>query len=190
MVCHGLSTGALFLLVGALQERLGTRDLRRLGGLWPVLPRMGAAFLFFALASLGLPGLGNFVAEFLILLGVFAVSPALASVACGGLVLATVYSLWIMYRVFFGPPREHWRPVDLRPAETLAVAVLIVLLLWLGLAPQALLNLSASALNHLPGQSLTQWARVWDSPEFAQTEAINRFPTTAPRGEVRPDDRL
>ena len=68
MLAHGLSTGALFILVGALQERLHTRDMRQLGGLWSTAPRIGAIGLFFAIASLGLPGLGNFVGEFLVLL--------------------------------------------------------------------------------------------------------------------------
>ena len=74
MVCHGISTGALFILVGALQDRIHTRDLDRMGGLWQVAPRMGGAAMFFAMASLGLPGLGNFVAEFLVLVGVWQVS--------------------------------------------------------------------------------------------------------------------
>ena len=68
MLAHGLSTGALFILVGALQERLHTRDMRQMGGLWASAPRIGAIGLFFAIASLGLPGLGNFVGEFLVLL--------------------------------------------------------------------------------------------------------------------------
>ena len=69
MVAHGVSTAALFMLAGALQHRLHTRDMHQMGGLWHNMPRMGACALFFAIASLGLPGLGNFVAEFLILLG-------------------------------------------------------------------------------------------------------------------------
>jgi NADH-quinone oxidoreductase subunit M len=69
MICHGLSTGALFVLVGALQERMHTRDLGNMGGLWAVIPRLSGAALFFSLASLGLPGMGDFVGEFLVLLG-------------------------------------------------------------------------------------------------------------------------
>ena len=74
IVCHALSTGALFILVGSLQDRIHTRDMDKMGGLWAVAPRMGGTAMFFALASLGLPGLGNFVAEFLILVGTWQVS--------------------------------------------------------------------------------------------------------------------
>ena len=71
LVAHGLSTGALFMLAGALQERLHTRDMRQMGGLWGAVPRVAAMALFFALASLGLPGLANFIGEFLVLFGSF-----------------------------------------------------------------------------------------------------------------------
>ena len=112
MICHGLWTGALFILVGVLQDRIHTRDMGRMGGLWTVAPRMGAVAMFFAMASLGLPGLGNFVAEFLVLLGAYQVSIALTAIATAGLVVATVYSLWIIHQAFHGPPREPWKPKD------------------------------------------------------------------------------
>ncbi|MFB6375576.1 MAG: NuoM family protein, partial [Bradymonadaceae bacterium] len=91
MVCHGISTGALFMIVGALQKRLGTRRMSEMGGLWAHVPRMAAVALFFALASLGLPGLGNFIAEFLALLGAFEVSLVITAVATSGLIAATIY---------------------------------------------------------------------------------------------------
>ena len=106
MVCHGLWTGALFVLVGQLHERLHTRDLRRMGGLWSAVPRMGAVGMFFAMASLGLPGLGNFVGEFLVLLGSLHASVLWTVLATCGLVPATIYSLWIVQQVFHGEPRE------------------------------------------------------------------------------------
>jgi NADH-quinone oxidoreductase subunit M len=104
IVCHGLGTGALFMIVGALQERIHTRDLRRMGGLWAAMPRMGGWALFFALASLGLPGLGSFVAEFLVLLGVYQVAPGMAIWATLGFVTSAIYSLWIVQRAFHGEP--------------------------------------------------------------------------------------
>ena len=79
MVAHGFSTAALFMIAGGLQERLHTRDMREMGGLWQQMPRMGAVAMFFVVASLGLPGLGNFVAEFLVLLGLFQVDPWLTA---------------------------------------------------------------------------------------------------------------
>jgi NADH-quinone oxidoreductase subunit M len=110
MICHGISTGALFALVGLLQERIHTRDMARMGGLWATVPRMGAAMLFFSLASLGLPGLGNFVGEFLVLLGSFRVSMAATAAAALGLVVAAVYALWIVQRVLQGPNTGGWKP--------------------------------------------------------------------------------
>ncbi len=149
IVSHGLSTGALFILVGALQERIRTRDTRRMGGLWGTAPRLGAVFLFFALASLGLPGLGNFVAEFLVLLGAYRVSIPLAAVAAVGLVAATVYSLWMVQRTFHGPNRESWRIADLGGREAVTMAAIVLLLLWLGLFPQPVFDTTAPALQAL-----------------------------------------
>ena len=117
IVCHGFSTGALFVLVGALQERIHTRDMAQMGGLWTVAPRMGGAALFFALASLGLPGLGNFVAEFLILLGTWQVSRWAAVLGAVGLVFATVYALWMVQRAFHGEETHGWSFADLRRAR-------------------------------------------------------------------------
>jgi NADH-quinone oxidoreductase subunit M len=149
MICHGLSTGALFLLVGALDDRIHTRDMRRMGGLWSIAPRMGAMAMFFALASLGLPGLGNFVGEFLVLLGSFAVSPALAILATAGLVGATIYSLWMIQQTFHGSPREAWKFSDLTGREMTALLAMVLALIWLGLCPQPELNLTGPAIKHL-----------------------------------------
>ena len=136
IICHGISTGALFILVGALQERIHTRDLDRMGGLWSIMPRMGAAMMLFSLASLGLPGLGNFIGEFLVLLGAFRASAPLTVAASLGLITSCVYSLWIVQRTFHGPNKEGWKPPDLSIRETAVMAVMTVLIVWLGLFPQ------------------------------------------------------
>lgn len=136
IICHGISTGALFILVGALQERIHTRDLGRMGGLWSVMPRMGAAMMVFSLASLGLPGLGNFIGEFLVLMGAYRVSVMTALAASLGFITSCVYSLWIMQRTFHGPNTEGWKPPDLSIRETAVMAVMTVLIVWLGLFPQ------------------------------------------------------
>jgi NADH-quinone oxidoreductase subunit M len=152
MLAHGLSTGALFVIVGALQERLGTRDMRRMGGLWPQVPKLGSLALFFAMASLGLPGLGNFIGEILVLVGAYQVSIPLTAVASVGLVFATIYSLAFVQRIFFGAPREAWTPTDLRAHEIAVLAAMIVGLIWLGLWPMHVLGVSAptvDALQHL-----------------------------------------
>jgi len=147
MLAHGISTGALFVLVGSLQERIHTRDLDRMGGLWPMVPRMGGVALVFALASLGLPGLGNFVGEFLTLLGAYLVSVPLVVVATLGFILATVYALWMMQRIFAGPNREARQLSDLRPGEMAIMLVMIALIAWLGLYPQPVLDTAAGALE-------------------------------------------
>ena len=150
IVCHAFSTGGLFLVAGALEERLGTRDLGGMGGLWARLSTLGGFGMFLAMAAMGLPALGNFVAEFLILLGTFQVNRPAAIVASLGLVLATVYALSLVQRVFHGqepvtlpatPDRQSGRrPWGLSVRELVMFAVAVVVLLWLGLYPQTLIN--------------------------------------------------
>jgi NADH-quinone oxidoreductase subunit M len=140
MICHGISTGALFILVGMLYERIHTRDVGRMGGLWTAVPRMGAMAMVFAMASLGLPGLGNFVGEFLVLFGAFRAHIPLAIIATVGVVFATIYSLWIVQRAFHGPrPSKKLLP-DLSARETVILAVLVMAIVWLGLFPQPVLD--------------------------------------------------
>jgi NADH-quinone oxidoreductase subunit M len=149
IICHGLSTGALFILVGALQERLKTRDIDRMGGFWRNAPRMGGLMMVFALASLGLPGLGNFVGEFLVLLGTYRVSPVLASVATAGFVASAVYSLWLMQRVFFGPAGQAPGMADLSARETLVAVVMAAALFVIGFYPQPILDAAKPGLDLL-----------------------------------------
>lgn len=156
ILCHGLSTGALFILVGALQERIKTRDMDRMGGLWTIMPRMGAATMFFSLASLGLPGLGNFIGEFLVLLGSFKVSVPLSVIGSLGFVTSCVYSLWIIQRAFHGPNKEGWKTPDLNLRETAVMASMVVLIVWLGLFPQpvfSVLNPSFTRLEQITARS-------------------------------------
>ncbi len=149
MLCHGVSTGALFMLVGALQERIHTRDTARMGGLWSVMPRMGGVGMVFALASLGLPGLGNFVGEFLVLLGTYKVSPIAAAFGTIGLVFATVYSLAIVKRSFHGPNLEGWKPPDLSLREMSILGAMIAVIVWLGLYPQPVFGTFLPTLKQL-----------------------------------------
>lgn len=149
ILCHGISTGALFILAGALQERIHTRDLNRMGGFWSVAPRMGAVTLFFALASLGLPGLGNFLGEFLVLFGSYRSSVSLTVLAATGLVFATVYSLWIIQRVFHGPREHSLAFSDLSAREMAVMGVMIIAIVWLGLFPQPVLNTAGPFLKSL-----------------------------------------
>jgi NADH-quinone oxidoreductase subunit M len=160
IVCHGISTGALFMLVGALQERIQTREISRMGGLWSAAPRMGATALFFAMASLGLPGLGNFVAEFLVLLGAYKTNIAMTVFATVGLVTATVYSLWMIHVSFFGANKESWKIPDFSLREMSAMAVMIVSLILLGLYPQPFLDAAGTYIDKLQKMSAGQTAVV------------------------------
>jgi NADH-quinone oxidoreductase subunit M len=152
MIAHGLSAGALFILCGEIYERLHTRDLRQMGGLWARFPYLPPIMLFFSAASLGLPGLGNFVGEFLILLGSFEVAPVVTIVAASGLILAAVYSLIVVQKAFHGAPREEGLLEDLNARELAMMLVLMVLLLGLGLYPQPVIDAasaSVQAVHHI-----------------------------------------
>ncbi len=149
MIAHGISTGALFIIVGALQDRIHTRDMNQMGGMWSQVPRMGAIGLIFAMASLGLPGLGNFVAEFLILAGTFQSSVLFTVLASLGLVAATLYSLRIIQRVFHGEKVKDWgeKLTDFDVREMIMMGAMVVVIVWLGLFPQSVLNTVKSTVN-------------------------------------------
>lgn len=140
MVAHGLSTGALFILVGAIHERLGTRDMGQMGGLWGVAPQLGAISLFFAIASLGLPGLANFIGEFLVLLGAFRVNSTLTVFAVLGIIGAAIYSLYFIQRTFYGPNTQEWAIPDLAPRQLVLLGMMMSIQVGLGLYPQPVLQ--------------------------------------------------
>lgn len=142
MIAHGISTGALFIIAGALYERIHTRNIMDMGGLWTRMPVMGSAAMIFVMASLGLPGLGNFVAEFLILLGSWQANRWLTVFAAIGLVVATAYSLRIMQKVFFGQCSRQYPLPDLNKRELVIIVALVMAILLLGLYPQPVLNTS------------------------------------------------
>jgi NADH:ubiquinone oxidoreductase subunit 5 (subunit L)/multisubunit Na+/H+ antiporter MnhA subunit len=127
MFSHGLITGAMFLLVGVLYDRAHTRDLNAFGGLGARMPVYAAFLIFFSLASLGLPGLSGFVAEFLTLVGAFGVWPWQTAVSVLGIVLAAVYMLKVVRAVLLGPLNETWKSLpDMSPREILSLAPLLV----------------------------------------------------------------
>jgi NADH-quinone oxidoreductase subunit M len=149
IVCHAISTGALFIVAGAVGERLRTRDLGVMGGYWSTAPRLGGATLLFALASLGLPGLGNFAAEFLVLVGAFRAAPVFAIVASLGLIASTIYALSLFQRVFLGRRTEAPALADIGFREVAVFAALALAIVWLGLYPQPVLNTSRTAVDAL-----------------------------------------
>jgi NADH-quinone oxidoreductase subunit M len=152
MVCHGITTGALFALAGNVQDRLGTRDMASLGGLWSVTPRLAGMTLLFALAAMGLPGMGNFAGEFLVLLGVFAVRLLPAVLAATAMILSVVYALTLVGKTMLGPARPVPAAVrDLGAPEMVVMSGLTLLILYLGLFPQALIGTVRPFLQIIPG---------------------------------------
>jgi NADH-quinone oxidoreductase subunit M len=149
MIAHGISTGALFIIAGSLHDRIHTRELSQMGGLWSSAPRMGAMGLIFVLASLGLPGLGNFVAEILILIGAFPASQVLTIIAATGLILATAYSLRIMQKVFYGEKRSKQNFSDFGFREMVIMGSLSAVIIWLGLFPSFVLKVSEKPVQHI-----------------------------------------
>jgi NADH-quinone oxidoreductase subunit M len=154
-VNHGLTTGALFLLVGMIYERRHTKQISEFGGLQKVMPVFAGFFLFMILASIGLPGLNGFVGEFLVLIASFTTLPVLAIIAASGVILAAIYSLWAYERVFTGVPEREENKVlkDMSLREVSLLAPLAVLVLVLGLYPRLLLDRIApsteAVLDHI-----------------------------------------
>jgi NADH-quinone oxidoreductase subunit M len=142
MVSHGLSTGALFMLVGALYDRRHTRKIADFGGLSATVPLLAGVFLVVALSSIGLPGLNGFVGEFLILLGTFFHYRWVAIPATFGIVLAAVYLLWAYQRVFHGPVthEENRGIADLVPRELAMLAPVVALIVLIGVYPKPFLD--------------------------------------------------
>jgi NADH-quinone oxidoreductase subunit M len=142
MLNHGLSTGALFLLVGMIYERRHSRLIDDFGGLWRQLPVFSAILMLVTFSSIGLPGLNGFIGEFLILLGAFSVSPGWTALAATGLILGAVYMLWMFRRVIFGPlvHPENQRLQDLNGRELLIMAPIIALIIVMGVYPQPFLD--------------------------------------------------
>jgi len=149
MLAHGISTGALFVIAGLMQERIHTRDMSQMGGLWQQVPRMAGVGLLFSLASLGLPGLGNFIAEFLILAGSYQKSVGLTIFASFGLIASTIYSLRIMQRVFYGKKEKEWDIWDFNVREMVMMGSMIIVIVWQGIYPQTFLRTSKASIDQI-----------------------------------------
>ena len=142
MLNHGLSTGALFLAVGAIYERRHTRQISDFGGLWKIVPIYSVFFLVTMLSSVGLPGLNGFVGEFLCLLGAFGRAPRFAAWAVLGVILGAVYLTWMYQRVIFGPVthEENRGLADLSTREIVVFAPILALVFFMGIYPKPLLS--------------------------------------------------
>ncbi len=150
MVNHGLSTGALFLLVGMVWERRRTFNIPDLGGLQTVAPILGWVFVAVIMSDIGLPGLNGFIGEFLVLIGTFVTHRWWAVVASTGIIFMAIYLLWAYQRVFNGPARAINAGIrDMSWAERVAVAPLLAGIIFIGIYPQPLLSRIQPAVNHL-----------------------------------------
>ncbi len=176
MVNHGLTTGALFLLVGMLYDRRHTRQISDYGGIAKVMPVFAGIFLFSAFASAGLPGLNGFIGEFTVLLGSYLSFPVHAIIATSGVVLAAIYLLWAYERVFTGPvtKSENEKLLDLNLREISILVPIVLLIVYLGVNPQPALDRIEPSVEAILDR--IEETTDYDVPEFGRTADL---PVTA-----------
>jgi NADH-quinone oxidoreductase subunit M len=180
MVNHGLSTGALFLLVGVIYERRHTRLIAEFGGLSKVMPLYAVFFMLVMLSSVGLPGLNGFVGEFLILIGTYTshipYAKYYAVLAATGVIFAACYMLWMFQRVMFGPITndKNKNLPDLNKREIVYLTMILVFIVWIGVYPKTFLDRSQATIDHTillidkgHKQTLAQW-----NPQSAQESIL------------------
>ncbi len=151
MVSHGLVSGALFLCVGVVYDRMHTRDIQRYGGLVHRMPRYAALFMLFTMASVGLPGTSGFVGEFLVLVGAFKASSLVALLTASGMVLGAAYALWLYRRVVFGEmTRDDLKDIlDLDRREIVILVPVALLVIYYGVYPLPMFNVMEASVQHL-----------------------------------------
>jgi NADH-quinone oxidoreductase subunit M len=153
MFNHGLSAAGMFLLVGVMYERAHTRDLNELGGLFPLAPIYGGILIFTAMASLGLPGLNGFVSEFMVVRGAWPIFTLFTALSMIGLLITGAYILKGIAKVLHGPLNEKWKghEMEINRLEVLAIAPLMVLMLWIGVWPSWIMNVINQTVSRLIG---------------------------------------
>jgi NADH-quinone oxidoreductase subunit M len=171
MISHGLTTGALFLLIGMIYDRTHTRAIADYGGLAKVMPVYAGMFLFSAFASAGLPTLSGFVGEFTILVGSYLTMPVLAIIAGAGVILAAVYLLWAYERVFTGPVNPKIASLkDLGFREVAIMVPLIVLIIGLGVYPKPAMDRIQPSVESILDR--IEAATDYDVPQFGRISEI------------------
>lgn len=151
MVNHGIVAAALFMVIGVIYERMHTRELSRFGGIVNRMPVYAAFFMLFTMAAVGLPGTNSFIGEFLILLGSYSVAQTYTVIAAFGVVLGALYMLWLYRKMILGEAAspEIRNLHDLSPREKIMFIPLAILVLWIGLAPNYMLNITEKSVEHL-----------------------------------------
>jgi NADH-quinone oxidoreductase subunit M len=175
MLAHGISTGALFLLVGMLYDRRHTFEIKQYGGLATPMPRLSAFFLFVALSSLGLPMLNGFVGEYLILLGTYVVHWQWAAWASTGVILSACYLLWSYQRVFFGEitVEKNKSLLDATQRERFILAAMSVVILWMGIGSAFLTRRTETATKTIRNQmERQQWPEEASKPKTAPVATL------------------
>jgi NADH-quinone oxidoreductase subunit M len=169
MINHGISTGALFLLVGMMYERRHSRQIDAYGGIARVVPLFAAMLTFVSLSSIGLPGTNGFVGEFLVLIGSFETYPVLAMISTTGVIFAAAYLLWALQRILFNPlakpENAHLR--DLNKRELALLLPLVAVIIWLGVYP-------APVLRRMEASSRLLITRVEGRAELARLSETTR----------------
>jgi len=151
MISHGLVSGAMFLAIGVLYDRVHSRDISAYGGVVNTMPKFAAFALFFTMANCGLPGTGGFVGEWMVILGTVKASFWLAAIAATALILGAAYSLWMYKRVYFGEvANDHVRELsDLSAREFMVMAVLAIATLWMGVYPKPFTDVMHTSVDSL-----------------------------------------
>jgi NADH-quinone oxidoreductase subunit M len=178
MVNHGLSTGALFMLVGVIYERRHTRLLADYGGIGRTMPVFTVFFIIAVLSSVGLPGLNGFIGEFLILAGSFQTHPVAATIAASGVILAAIYLLWLVQKVFFGPvtSEENRNIPEIAWNEVAALVPLVIFMVWIGVHPNTFLKKMEPSVKHLLA---TMEGAPSEDVQFAQSSSRRAVKSTS-----------
>lgn len=177
MLNHGISTGALFLLVGMVYERTHSREIAQYGGLAKVAPIFTIAFFIVTLSSIAVPLTNGFIGEFLILMGAYASSKGFAYVAVIGVVLGAAYMLWMVKRVFFGSEsplvEKHKGQLEINLREMIVLAPLIVLIFWMGIFPNFFLKYTKASIDHLVENRYSYQLTLKEEPKPASATKVS-----------------
>jgi NADH-quinone oxidoreductase subunit M len=182
MINHGLSTGALFLIVGLIYDRRHTRQISEFGGLSKQMPVYSTLFAIVMFSSMGLPGLNGFIGEFLILVGAFKVNYVWATFAVTGIILGAAYMLWLFQRTMFGAlenPKNAQLP-DLSAREISTLVPIVIMCFWIGLYPSPFLSRTEASVNYV-------LARVHKTETTAEPYLSKSIPPAAGQVEAAPE---